>query len=333
MLKSEPNPKIIQFLDKIILNSKKFNIKDTILIVGSHRGGTTWLMEIFGSLPRYTFLYEPLNPLRFPESFKIGFRSRTYLPVNVNWLEGEEYLRRSFSGRVYSLQPLYKTEIEMIMHRLLGDKLIVKCVRMNRLLPWIASRFQLRGIFFIIRHPCAVVASQLKTGWTGYHPASPPYKDIIPTPKQIVDEASEIDVLDDSLRNRLKKIKTTEEILAAIWCLDNYVPLSYHKPYPWITIIYEKLIKNGEKEIARLFNEIGEKTFPRSVSRHFKTPSMTTIKKDLNVVKKADEQLSKWKKSLSKKQIEQILSLVSDFGLDFYTEEIEPDYDNIGVKI
>ena len=37
-------------------------------------------------------------------------------------------------------------------------------------------------------------------------------------------------------------------------------------------------------------------------------------------------------KNLSEKQIERILSIVSDFGLDFYMDDIEPDYGNIGVK-
>ena len=53
----------------------------------------------------------------------------------------------------------------------------------------------------------------------------------------------------------------------------------------------------------------------------------------LKVVGKTKEQSAKWKKFLSDEQIKRILSIVSDFGLDFYTEDIEPDYENIGVKI
>jgi len=33
-------------------------------------------------------------------------------------------------------------------------------------------------------------------------------------------------------------------------------------------------------------------------------------------------------KNLSKKQVDGILKIVSDFGLDFYSEDIEPDYEN-----
>jgi hypothetical protein len=96
-------------------------------------------------------------------------------------------------------------------------------------------------------------------------------------------------------------------------------------------VIYEKLIKAGGKEITRLFNEIGEKNIPRSAYKNLKIPSYVTQKNDKKVVSNLDLQLSKWKESLTEKQIERILSIVSAFGLDFYTEEIEPDYDKIGI--
>jgi len=217
------------------------------------------------------------------------------------------------------------------MHHLIGNKLLVKFIRLNRLLPWVAKRFQLRKIIFIIRHPCAVIDSQLKTGFCGYHPNNPPYKDIYPTQKNILDEASKIEGLDTRILKRLQEIDTREEIIAASWCLDNYIPLSYPKPYPWTLVVYEKLMKDGEREINRLFNEIGEKNVRRSAYRHLNIPSMVIQKGESDIVTKADIQLSKWKKSLSEGQIERILSIVSDFGLDFYTEEIEPDYNKINL--
>lgn len=218
------------------------------------------------------------------------------------------------------------------MHQLLGDKLIVKSVRLNRLLPWVAERFQMRSMIFIIRHPCAVVASRFKPGARLPTDISRYVKVSFPTQEDILKEASEINRLDQGLLDKLKRIKTQEELLAASWCLDNYIPLSYQKPYPWIVVTYEKLIKDGEKEINRLFNEIGEKHVPHSAFQHLKIPSVVTHKNEYKIVTNADEQLSKWKKSLSKKQIENILSIVSDFGLDFYTEDLEPDYRKIGVR-
>jgi len=332
-LKFIENKNILQYFEKIIFSKKRFDIKDVILIAGTPRSGTTWLMDIMTTIPDYTSLFEPINPVWFPESFHVGFKSRTYLPVDKNWNEGEDYLRKIFTGKIVSRVPNYQLNLEVIMRRLLGHKLIIKAVRLNRMLPWITKRFKLRCVFFIIRHPCAVISSQLKTGFYGYHPSSPPYNDICPNLDDILDEVSMINGLESDLLNKLKKIKSKEEILAATWCLDNYIPLSYPKPHPWTIVVYEKLAKEGEKEIISYFNEIGEKKIPPLAIKNSKRASLVTITDEVKNVSQVDVQLSKWKKTLSEKQIERILKVVSDFGLDFYSNDPEPDYDNINIRL
>lgn len=319
----------LQYFDKLVFKYKKIDIEDTILLVGTPRSGTTWLMEIFRAIPGYVSLFEPINPIFFPEAYKIGFEARKYLPTDYNWPEGKTYLKKTFSGGSYTRVPLYQLKPEMIMHRLLGNKLIVKSIGLNRLLPWITKNFNLRAIFFIIRHPCAVISSQLKTGYCGYHLNTKPYSDIFPNASNVYEEASKIPSLDTSLLERLKKIKTKEEVLAATWCLDNYIPLSQPKPHPWKFVVYEKIVIGGEKAVRYLFNEIGEENIPKSVVKNLRVPSLLAPRDELKVVKNTDKQLSKWKKALSKEQIERILSVVSDFGLDFYTENIEPDYNRL----
>jgi hypothetical protein len=321
--------RIIYFPDKLIFKLKKFDLKDTIAIVGTPRSGTTWLMEVFAKIPNYTYYFEPINPIWFPQIRGLGFQSRTYLPPGIDWLEGEDYFKKAFTGRVFSLNPPIKSKPDAIMQRMIGKKLIIKFVRANRLLPWMADKFQLRGIFFIIRHPCAVVASQLKTGFYAYFSDSEPYHQIKPTLQDVLNEALKIDILDKKIITKMKQYKTEEEILTAIWCLDNYVPLNCPKSHPWTTIAYEKLVKD-ENEVVRLFNILGEKNIPKSVIKDIKEPSMLTLGRDKDMILKADKQLSKWKKDLSEQQIERILNVVKDFGLDFYNENIEPDYERIG---
>jgi len=337
MKKQNSPTRAIQYINKKTYDAKKIDIKDTILIVGSPRSGTTWLMEILTTLPKYTYTFEPLNPIWCPSSFEAGFRSRTYIEPKGNWTEGEEFLRKTFTGQIANVPVKESLTISLLagfsikntMRHLLGAKLIVKSVNMNRLLPWISEKFQLRGIFFIIRHPCAVVASQLKTGLCGYRSSNLPYVDVFPTQKEILDEASKINGFNPDRYNKLKKIKTKEEVLAASWCLDNYVPLSQKKPHPWSLVIYEKLVKDGANEISRLFNEIGEQKIPKAAVHNLKKPSMVIVKEEEKLIKKPVEQLSKWKKTLSEKQIESILKIVSEFGLDFYSNELEPDYARI----
>jgi len=327
--------KLIQNFNNILFTRKKINLKDTILIIGSPRSGTTWLMEIFTTLPGYTYLFEPLNPIWSPKSSEIGFRPRTYLSANTEWPEGEDFLKKTFCGEIAYL-PIKDNLIDSIkpglsfgniIHYLFGNKLIVKSINMNRMLPWITKHFELRGIFFIVRHPCATIASQLKTGLCGYYSSSPPYLDIYPTKEIVLAEALEINDLDSSIINKINKIEKIEEILAVAWCLDNFIYLSQSKQNPWNLVIYEKLIKEGENEINRLFKSIGIKDIPKSAIRILRKPSFVTMKEDQNYIKKPEKQLSKWKSYLSEKQIARILKIVSYFNIDFYSKDLYSSYE------
>ena len=114
--------------------------------------------------------------------------------------------------------------------------------------------------------------------------------------------------------------KKVEELLAVEWSLDYIIPLYFFDKYNWHLIIYEKLIKNGEDELINIFDKIGENV-PKKAYKLIKKPSTTSQEKKIYIQK----QLNKWKKHLSKKQIEDILDVVNFFGIDFYNEDAEPD--------
>ena len=301
-------------------------MEETILMTGSPRSGTSWLMEVLESIPGYTYIFEPLNPIFFPEVSKIGLLDRPYVNIDKEWSELEKYLERAFTGRIYSTMSPYNFKIIPIIHRLINKKLIVKSIRLNRVLPWIANKFRLRSNILLIRHPCSVIVSQLKTGFCGYHSHSLPYNDIFPTKKMILKEAEKFDVIDSGVLDKLKKIESREEILATSWCLDNIILLSSSKPYKWIIVFYEKLVKEKESETIRILKEIGEEKLTQSMIKGLKRPSMLTLESEKQVINDVQKQLSKWKKTLSEKQIKDILNVVSLFNLDFYSEDIEPDY-------
>lgn len=310
----------------MLFSNKNFNLKDTIVVAGAPRSGTTWLMELLGTIPEYTYIMEPLNPIWFPDSFEAGFRSRKYLRYNEEWLKGKEHLFKIFTGKQVGLVPEYEPSISMIMHRLLATKLIVKTVKMNRMLPWIAENFQLKHIFLIVRHPCAVVASQMKSGWCGYHSTSRPHNNIFPNLKIILDEARNINGISIETEEYIHNISTLEEVLALAWCLDYYVPFSDPKQSTWTTVFYEDLLQDGEKEIKKILENIGVKKLPATLKRRIRRPSMVS----LNKIQK-EKQLSKWKKELSKKQIDRILKIVSHFKLDFYSQNVYPNRNKLDI--
>ena len=324
---------ILYKFNKYVLSHKDLDPKDTILIAGTPRSGTTWFEEMVINFSSYTFLHEPLQPVWFPDSIKAGFNARSsYIPVDSVNKKAERYIRKILTGKVYSYLPAYRFEAKMIMDYLLGDKLLVKSVRMNRILPWVASNFETKHLYLVIRHPCAVISSQLKSGFIGYHSKKPPFLPVFPTVKNIVDDAGKIENLDSKVITKLKKIKTKEEILAVAWCLDTFVPLNCKKPRPWTTIFYEKCIKDRDKIISNIFDEIGlEKPSDKDIIYENKPSMSASWSEESKSITNADKQLSKWKRTLSEKQINNILKIVKIFDLDFYTENIEPDYKQVSI--
>lgn len=329
LFKNLKDYKILDLLDFTFIKNKRYDLKTPILIVGSPRSGTSWLMELLGNMPGGIFTYEPFNPKWFNKPQELGFYRRVYLPPENNWLELEKYFKSILTGNYVGFRYSYEFTPSYMIDLLFSNRVIIKSVRINRLLPWFVNRFDSCKIIYIIRHPCAVISSQLKTGYCGYHLNQSPYENAFPTNEQVFKEAQKIQGLDDNILEKIKNLDTIEELLAAVWCLDNYIPLSMKKPYHWELIFYEDLIRKGKSEISRIFKKIGLEKVPKSVFKHLKTPSAVAPKDELEVVKKVDAQLSKWKSSLSEKQIKNILRVVSDLNCDFYLENSEPNFDKI----
>ena len=199
-----------------LFNRARYNISDTIVICGCPRSGTTWLAEILASIPGYGVINEPLQINWFPEAECAGFSSeRTYKRADEDWPEGEWYLRSIFAGNFD--RPLVgstggKGRLLSALGHLPNKKIIAKFVRANRLLPWMALRFPVKAFVLIIRHPCAVVASQMKSGIHGN--LLPNDNDL--TAAGVYREAVKIGYLGSQALRRIQNVKTEEELLAAI---------------------------------------------------------------------------------------------------------------------
>ena len=305
--------KIAALLDKIIFSCKTFRSEDVIIIAGSPRTGTTWLMEILGSIPDYLTLYEPLLLTWFPKARDAGFTPRTYIPLNADAPRKKDYFGQVFAGKITSKLPHYRFTTKEIRRRFKANKLIIKFVRANRMLPWLINNFQSRLVIFLVRHPCATIASQLKTNYLGY---MLPYGKL-PKKEKIIEEVKSVSFLDNSILEKLKLIEYEEEICAAIWALDYYLPLSIPQPHQWIMVCYEDLMIHGEEEISYLLDYIAESEHLEKAFSKLKTPSILTREKNCKKVTEKDYQLNKWKKVLSKKQINRISEVLSWFNITF----------------
>ncbi len=271
------------------------------ILTSSPRSGSTLLGQVLGVIPKSCILFEPLHQGHVPEAKIEGMTWRTYRDPNIKWPEGTLFFHNIFNGRVIN----HWTAKEMSLKDAIKAKvMIVKFVRANRLLPWICNTFDIPSPILLIRHPCAVVSSQLIAGWKNVKKPE--------IPSFLRDYPAFVEIIDNT--------KSPEEYLAAAWAMDQLPALLELRPHPWKIITYEQLILNPTPILSEIFDDWKVSVDMDLALSKFKKPSRVVSKSGISGI-------SGWKSRLSEQQISRILSTVHAFGLDLYSFDDEPDYD------
>ena len=270
----------------------------SVFLAGTGRSGTTWLSGLVNHDRRYRNVFEPFHPGKV-EAFR-GFRSKQYLrPTDRR----EEFLapaRRVLSGEIRNSW----------MDRggaLVARRRLIKEVRANLLLGWMAENFPGMPIVLLMRHPGAVVSSRLALGW-----------------RDNLDETmGQEELIEDHL------LPMRAEILAArdpferhlfLWCIDNYVPLRQFPPGGLHLCFYENLILDPEPELRRLFAALG-RNFDEKALHRINHPSSTSRRGA-----SGDRAVDGWRRGVTGRRLERALEILGLFGLDrVYGEGPLPD--------
>jgi hypothetical protein len=285
--------------------AERYDTEKTIVVACTGRGGSTWLAQIIASLPRHHLLWEQLHWRTNPECQEYGFGRPLYLTRDQATSEQTAFVQDILTGR--TLPSAINTSRYFHPWDLFRLRAYVaKFVTANMLLPWLVETFGVRAVF-MIRHPCAVVASQMKHGRWG----------------EVGKSFCEHPTLFDDyphLGRTFDTIDRKEEVLAFNWAIQNFIPLS-HSPSPWITTTYESLVANGMEEVTRIFRGLGE-SIPEEAQSMLNRSSATAI--DPKGRHRSQAQLAKWQRRLSPLQIDRILHVVHDAGVTIYSEDLLP---------
>lgn len=271
-----------------------------VVIVGSPRSGTSWLMHLIAQRPQYCALFEPLHPRWWPDAREAGFGDRTW--------EGDErkrgFLRQVLSGTKASRRPRFSPRVDgdpkrLVrggLQRLQAERLVLKFVRATRLLPWMVEQFPDQRYLHVVRDPYAVVSSQLRTGITAYVDDGPWPYDLLNEERQ---PESRVDLLCERIRKDaaqvlaesvVRRIDSLEGCLALSWYADNRVAQRVVNREAVLAVCYEALLTNTEAELDRIQKHIGA-TFLRPAEGGVKDPH---------------RQLHKWQEQLTDAQVDRI---------------------------
>lgn len=274
-----------------------YDLRQTLLVSGFPRSGTTWLAEILAALPDTGVLFEPLDIRRVQAARESGLDWDNFRLPDEEQPQVEAFIREMLEGR--TLTP-WTTSHLPISQALRLDRWVVKLVRGNQMLGWIVANFDLLPPVLLVRHPCAVYDSWLRRGWS--IASSPPSPDL-----GFFQAYPEF-------RSVVARLTQPEEFFAAEWAMEHVVPLDQLDEESFQLCFYERLRADGPGELARIFERWGL-TMPPDVMQRLERPSA----KSSGLVRSMDGR-GGWRARVDPQVQERMIRVLRDFGLDLYTE-------------
>jgi hypothetical protein len=195
--------KVVSSIVNIFATQTNYDIDNTVLLIGSTRSGTTFLMESLNSKNTFRIIFEPFNPTYTREWTSFG--SRHYIdPANVNVQEAKS-VHTILQGKITNRW------VDQYNRKFRSDQRLIKSVRANLLVDYLEFKYPALKIIYIWRDPHSVVASRINLNFDP--------KDVftILDHKLFVTKYySEID-----LENLQSYLHLPECCHAALWCFEN----------------------------------------------------------------------------------------------------------------
>ena len=269
--------------------------RTSIMVAGTARSGTTWLADIIASQIPCRIMFEPFHS-RKVQAFR-QFHYFQYMKPGEKNNALRSYCQKVFTGEIRDRW------IDQQVDLLFPKCRLIKEIRANLFLGWIQVNFPEIPILFIVRNPCAVVLSRMQLSWW--------------TDEDIAPFLSQPKLIDDFLVDKLEVIRratTIEEKHAIIWCVSNLVPIRQFRSRGLTVVFYEHLCVQPEVEVRRMFGTI-DQVYDGSIFRSVIRPSATS--RHTSAIVTGEDKVMRWKQVLSTEQIDNILRVVRDFGLDY----------------
>lgn len=290
--------------------------KHTVIVMGSPRSGTTWLLEMIERATGARRIWEPFFIPHNEELGEVNFGlgSRPYLEPEIDHVPLRRHLERLLEGRDVTIGAATGTHrysrLELARRLVFAPATVIKFCRLQRLLPWLLDRADV-PVIMLIRHPLAVVASMLQ------HPA---WSD---------EEVRRLHpIICDRIRKKYPELaKHAEQLvhldakLAATWAFDYLVPLArWDRLDSAYLVTYENLVRSGTDILQSVLDHLEISGDAEAAEMH--QPSAST-RGDTNVTAGGDP-LETWKRRLGNEQIQRILDVVRGFDIRVYGKGIMP---------
>ncbi len=299
----------------------------TIIIAGSGRSGTTWVQDSIAEANDLRTLFEPLHPIGVPAGRKFACK---YYAADSDDRELKLFMDQVMSGRYRSLWMNYRIRPDRFnffregvpgalynVRKLLlhfekyrvnkHSRLVVKFIRANLMLPWLVRQYSV-DVLFVVRHPCAVIASRLRLGggdWASQLGLDRYRGD--PVVVRLIQNEFGVDV---------RKAFSPVAALTCVWCIENLLPIQWSKEVGYMVTAYEKLLAEPESEWKKVIGGLDLSCIPDDSVREAPSQQVSVEMRD-KVFSKSH--LGKWRQILTADQMQEISSVLNEFSCSIYS--------------
>jgi len=216
----------LNVFNRPIFYSENDQPNDSVVIIGSTRSGTTYLMENLNENNEYRIIFEPFNP-EYVEDWT-SFSARPYIDESSSE-EEKKVLYRTLRGHIEC------NWVNKFNRQHSNNQRILKSVRGQLLIPFTAAEYPEIPIIYLLRSPFEVVESRIN-----YLFDENDFQ-LILNQKTFIEKYYSQTPL-DSIQN---KIKTPAGKHAFLWCLENKFLLENEKQLQLVKVTYDQL--KGQK--------------------------------------------------------------------------------------
>jgi hypothetical protein len=299
-----------------------------LIISGSGRSGTTWVLDAIAESNGLRTIFEPLKPGVVPEAR--GFANR-YIRDDEHRPDLKSFMDNIFSGDFKSLWANYRIRPDRLSikgnnpgvlvfnYKLLVNHyfkyrktnrqkgLIVKFIRANLMLGWIFRVYQPK-IILLLRHPGAVAASKMQLGGSNWS-----HESILKF--YMEDEKLFSDYLynfKDIIIKRLSPVAAH----TIIWCIENMIPFQRMREKNFCLVFYEDLILNRHREWRRIIDFLGLNRVP---DREMLIRPSQQVSTEMRNKTFDEQQIGRWMKSFDQSQLIELDEMLKIFDVPFYS--------------
>ena len=271
--------------------------RDTVLVAGSGRSGTTWLASLINFDKSFRLVFEPFHNQKVP--LWQDYSLRHYLSPGLEDRKVLNTVQQLLEGRPKN------PWMNSYNRTLLARKRIVKAIRANLMLGYISKQFPKTPIIFLTRHPCAVAHSRQRLGWDKWE-----------TDLEVF--LSQSGLVSDFLSDWQTDMRACNDPFEKeiwFWAVENLLPFQQLDPGKdnMLFVPYERLLTEPGQELNRIFSFLGLEHDDR-LWNLLNRDSGTSWHQGGTVGK--EERLRGWKSELEPGQLDQAMNILARTGLD-----------------